>query len=120
LIRAYLQQLPDSIFDAAAVDGAGTTRLLRHVVVPLAVPSIATIATLVGILGLNDLLFASVMITGNSQTTGIVGIASLANQYNSQIPEVAAGLIIALLPIMVVFLVAQRALRRGITMGTDR
>lgn len=120
LMRAYLMQLPESIFDAAAVDGTTTLPLLGLIVVPLAAPTIGTIATLVGILGMNDLLFASVMITGNSQTTGIVGIASLANQYNSQIPEVSAGVMIALLPVLAIFLAAQQALRRGITAGVDR
>lgn len=120
LMRSYLMQLPTSVFDAASVDGAGTTSLLRLVVLPLCLPVIGTIATLIGILGLSDLLLASVMITGQSQTTAVVGIATLANMYDSQVPEVAAGVVVALIPILTVFLIAQRALRRGITSGMER
>lgn len=120
LIRSFLTQLPVSLFDAAAVDGAGTGAMLGRIVLPLTLPTIGTVATLVGILGLNDLLLSSVMITTGNNTTAIVGVASLADMYSSQIPEVSAGVIIVMVPILAVFMVAQRTLQRGITAGIDR
>jgi raffinose/stachyose/melibiose transport system permease protein len=119
LVRSFLCQLPVSLFDAAAVDGTGTASLLGRIVLPLTLPTIGTVATLVGILGLNDLLLSSVMITSGNNTTAIVGVASLADIYSSQIPEVSAGVLIVMVPILTVFIVAQRTLQRGITAGIE-
>jgi len=120
LVRSFLSQLPTSLFDAAAVDGVTTAWLLRRIVLPLTLPTIGTVATLIGILGMSDLLLSSVMITSTNNTTAVVGVATLADVYNSQIPEVSAGVIIVLVPILIVFMVAQRTLQRGITAGIER
>jgi ABC-type glycerol-3-phosphate transport system permease component len=121
LIHAYLQRgLPPEILEAARVDGAGMWQMFRRIVVPLLRPAIATLAVLTFVWSWSDLLMALVIIQDSTSRTLIPATALLTNRYNTDIPGNAAAVVIALIPMLVVFLLGQRFLQRGILAGVGR
>jgi raffinose/stachyose/melibiose transport system permease protein len=121
LIHAYLQRgLPTEVLEAARVDGASVWQTFRRIVIPLLRPAIATLAVLTFVWSWSDLLIALVIIQNSSQRTLVPATALLTNHYNTDIPANAAAVVIALIPMLIVFLLGQRFLQRGILAGVGK
>jgi multiple sugar transport system permease protein len=120
LLRQFFATIPAELSDAARVEGAGDFRILRHVIVPLAKPAIAAIALFQFLYAWND-FFDPLIYTGNSsQTTFAVALSELssATQVHYGVlwnVQMAASLLF-LLPVMVIFLLAQRVFIEGVTL----
>lgn len=117
LVAAYVSGLPREILEAAEVDGASLFGQLRSIVLPLSLPAVATIITLVFLWLWNELLFGLLILQDPDMRTLTVGLATLQGQHTTPVPLLAAGLLISMGPVLVVFLVAQRHLARGLTAG---
>lgn len=117
LMTAYLSGLPKAILEAATMDGAGQFRVFRSIVLPLSTPALSTLATLNFLWLFNELLFALLILQDDAKRTLPVGLATLQGQHTTPVPLLAAGLLISLIPVLIVFLVAQRHLARGLTVG---
>ncbi|GAA1815237.1 carbohydrate ABC transporter permease [Luedemannella flava] len=114
----YLQSLPDELFQAARVDGAGEWRIWWSVVLPLLRPALAAMAIFVVLGEWNNFLWPLIIVTGDdSMATLPVALARLNSNYpgaqNSGVIMVAA--LIASLPTVIFFLVFQKQFTRGIT-----
>jgi multiple sugar transport system permease protein len=120
LVAAYVSGLPHEILEAAEVDGASLVRQLRSVVVPMSVPALATIVTLNFLWLWNELLFGLLILQDPDMRTLTVGLATLQGQHTTPVPLLAAGLLISLGPVLLVFLFSQRNLSRGLTAGAVR
>jgi ABC-type glycerol-3-phosphate transport system permease component len=121
LIHAYLQHgMPPEVLEAASVDGASTGQVFRRIVLPLLRPAIATLSVLTFVWSWSDLLMALVIIQNAAQRTLIPATALLTNRYNTDIPGNAAAVVIALIPMLIVFLLGQRFLQRGILAGIGK
>jgi ABC-type glycerol-3-phosphate transport system permease component len=117
LVASYVSGLPHEILEAAEVDGASLSRQLRSVVVPMSVPALATIVTLNFLWLWNELLFGLLILQSPDMRTLTVGLATLQGQHTTPIPLLAAGLLLSLGPVLIVFLLSQRNLARGLTAG---
>lgn len=117
LVAAYVGGLPKEILEAAEVDGASLFGQFRSIVLPLSVPALATIVTLVFLWLWNELLFGLLILQDPDMRTLTVGLATLQGQHTTPVPLLAAGLLVSMGPVLVVFLVAQRHLARGLTAG---
>lgn len=117
LMTAYFNGLPKAILEAATMDGAGPFRVFRSIVLPLSKPALSTLATLNFLWLFNELLFALLILQDDAKRTLPVGLATLQGQHTTPVPLLASGLLISLIPVLIVFFVAQRHLARGLTVG---
>jgi sn-glycerol 3-phosphate transport system permease protein len=118
MLRQYFQTLPRELLDAAKVDGAGHLRTLWHVVLPLAQPAVITFGLISIVAKWND--FAWPLVVTNTQDMRVlpIGIYWLLDQEgNTQWGTVMAGTIFVVLPVLLIFLWAQRYIVEGMTAG---
>ncbi len=117
LMRQAFLTLPRDLRDAAAIDGVGHFGFLRHVAVPLVRPTIGAMASLAFLSTWNQYLWPNLITTNADMYTLQSGLRSLGKNRIDQPNLVMAGVIIAFLPIVIVLLVFQRQLVRGLTSG---
>lgn len=118
LIYAYFRDgIPGEILQAAEVDGATTWQLFSRVVLPLSRPALATLAALAFVWTWGDLVLSLILIQSSDKMTITVAASTLAGRFDSEPQANAAAALIALLPIFIVFMCAQRAIRSGLTAG---
>ncbi|MBK8024834.1 MAG: carbohydrate ABC transporter permease [Chloroflexi bacterium] len=117
LLRAYIMGLPREIEEAAYIDGAGSFGVFRHVIVPLSRPMIASAIVLESMRVWNEFMFALTFIESNDLKTMPVGIMSFTSALRTEFTVVMAGLVITALPMILVFLIAQRQFIRGLSAG---
>ncbi len=117
LLRSYLLGLPREIEEAGLIDGAGPVRVFWHIVIPLSRPMIASAMVLQAMTAWNEFMFALTFIESDDLRTLPIGIMSFMSTLRSEFTVVMAGLVIAALPMILVFLVAQRQFIRGLTAG---
>ena len=120
LFTTYFRGVPDELIEAGIVDGLGYFGVLWRLIVPIAVPAIATVTVLQFIQIWDDLLVGLLFIQNTSERPITVGLAVLSAGRTTSIPQLMAGSIISALPAMVVYLGFQRYLVKGLTMGIDR
>jgi len=120
LTDAYLRGLPADVVEAADIDGATPLQQLRYVIIPLSKPVLATLAVLTFVWSWSDLLISVVLVQDPAKRLLIPSTALLNDKFSSDVPRNAAGVLIALLPILLVFLAGQRALVRGIMAGVGK
>ncbi|WP_426503245.1 carbohydrate ABC transporter permease [Dactylosporangium sp. McL0621] len=119
LLRQSFLQLPADVLEAAETDGAGHWRRLWRMVVPMAAPSIATVALVNIVFEWNDYLWPLVIVSNPSMMTLPVGLTLLQNSESSAASYgiVMAGTVMVLLPVLLVFAALQRYIVTGLTQG---
>ena len=120
LLSAYFRAIPDELIEAARLDGAGDIRILFSILLPISTPAIAALSILNFVWMWNDLLLPLVIMGGSDKKTLMVGVALLSGQYDVSIPLISAGLIIALAPVIVVYMLFQRQILSGAIAGAVR
>jgi multiple sugar transport system permease protein len=116
LVRQYFKTIPDSIEQAARIDGAGTLTILWRVMIPMAKPILGTLAIISFVNTWNNLLWP-LIITHSASTKVITrGIAQMQSQFNQEYHLILAASTMALLPLVAVFLVFQRHIVRSIAL----
>lgn len=107
LMRQFIRDLPDELFEAAKVDGAGEWRVFWQIVLPLTRPILATLGIFVFLWHWNDFLWPLVMSQQNTTRTLTVGLATL-NTESAPLAQIMSGALIAVVPCLVIFAVLQR------------
>jgi multiple sugar transport system permease protein len=115
LLRQHFLALPMEIEEAAKLDGAGHLRTFARIVLPLSGPSIATLGILCFTYWWNDLLLPLVMISDTQRQTLPVGLVLLAGRFSTgSLGTIAAGIAMAIVPVLIVFILAQRYIVQSI------
>lgn len=114
LARQYLLAIPDELLEAAALDGAGQWRILTRVVLPLARPLIAVLVVLTFMYRWNEFAWPLVALRDPELYTLPVGLAFLQGQYATDYPTLMSGALVSMLPILALFVVAQRYFVSGL------
>jgi len=117
LLVGYFRQLPSEIEDAALIDGASRMQALRHVVLPLAWPGIATAAILTFLYCWNEFIFALSFTLGPERQTAPVAIALFRGRYQVPWGEILAAAVVTTLPVVAVVVAFQRRIVEGLTAG---
>ncbi|MEV6925042.1 carbohydrate ABC transporter permease [Dactylosporangium sp. NPDC051485] len=119
LLRQAFLTLPADVLEAAETDGAGHWRRLWRMVVPMAAPSIATVALVNIVFEWNDYLWPLVIVSDPHMMTLPVGLTLLQNSESAAASYgiVMAGTVMVLLPVLVVFAALQRYIVTGLTQG---
>jgi multiple sugar transport system permease protein len=117
ILTTFFKELPVEIEEAAQVDGFTRWQTLSKIVFPMAAPGIFTAAILVFIHAWNEFFFALLTMTNPSLQTLPVGIALFPGEYTMPWGEIAAASTMATLPLIVLTLVFQRRIVRGLSAG---
>jgi ABC-type glycerol-3-phosphate transport system permease component len=117
LLVGFFRQLPVDLEEAAMVDGAGRVRTLAEIVMPLALPGLATTAILTFLYSWNEFLFALSFTLGPERYTVPVAIMLFRGQYQVPWGQILAASVVATAPVAAVVLVAQRRIVAGLTAG---
>jgi sn-glycerol 3-phosphate transport system permease protein len=117
LLRQSFLTLPKDLEDAARLDGYGHWRFLTRVVVPLSRPAIGALAVFGFLAAWNQYLWPLIITTDDNKRTVQVGLRQLSQTTLSRFPVTFAGTILAALPIVLLLLIFQKQLVRGLTTG---
>lgn len=108
LIRQYARSIPDELLEAARIDGAGELRIFRSIVLPVLGPVLVTLAMFAFLGSWNDFLWPLIVITSTDQSTVQLGLASFQGAHVTKWNLLMAGNVMALAPMLIVFVGAQR------------
>lgn len=117
LIRQYALSIPDSLLDAARIDGAGEWRIYRSLVLPFLKPILVTLGVFTFMGTWNDFMWPLIVLTDDDLYTLPVALANLLGEHVQDTELMMAGAVLTLLPVMMVFLFLQRYYLEGILMG---
>lgn len=118
LLRQFFATVPRELEEAALIDGAGRFRIYWQIMLPLARPALATLAVLTFMAHWNDLIGPVIYLSGTDKMTLTVGLAALqGGDLAARIDLVMAGAIVSIIPIVILFIIAQRFFVQGIAAG---
>jgi multiple sugar transport system permease protein len=115
MMTSFYSGLPRELIEAARIDGAKLIQVWWHVMVPMGMPALVTLAIINTLNCWNDILIA--LLTMQKNRTLMVGISALKGQYSDQIPLFTAGIVIAAAPIVILYIIFQRRIVSGIAVG---
>lgn len=117
-VRAYIQSsIPDSLIEAAIIDGSGEFRTFLTIVFPLAMPAVATMSIFTFIHKWNDLITPLVLLNSADKFPMPVVISNIRGLYEMNFGAIYLGVTISVIPILIVVVTFSKALIRGLTIG---
>lgn len=117
LLRQYFLGLPLDYDEAARMDGASSWRIWWQVLMPLAGPVLATLAIFNFQAAWNDFLWPLVIIRSQEMRTIPIGLSTFQGQFDTEWHLLMAGSVIALLPVLIIYIVGQNWFVRGVTLS---
>ncbi|MFN2483321.1 MAG: carbohydrate ABC transporter permease [Candidatus Limnocylindria bacterium] len=116
LLRQFFLTIPRELADAARVDGANPWQIYRHIYLPLAVPALATLAIFTFMWSWNDFINPIIYQRDVQSFTLTAGLSLFQGQYVGKWPLLMAGALVSVIPMIILFIVAQRHFVRGIAL----
>lgn len=117
LIRQFVLAIPDSLIEAARIDGGSEFRIYRTVILPLCRPILFTLALFTFMGTWNDFMWPLIIMTDQSNYTLQVGLANLMGEHVLDLELMMAGSVITIIPVLALFLLFQKHYIRGIMVG---
>ena len=118
LLKVYLDALPEELFEAARIDGAGDFRIYTVLALPLLKPGLATVAVFSALSCWNEFLLALLYIQDDSLKTIPTGLLAFSSRYVTDYSLLFSALSIITLPMIAVYIVFNRQITEGITAGS--
>ncbi len=117
LMRQFFLTVPRELKQAAAIDGCGDLRFLWSVLMPISVPTIAALSVYVFVLTYNQYMWPLFVTSSTNMRTVQVGMGMLIDAETTNYGNVTAGAIFVLIPVVLIFILGQKYLIRGMTSG---
>ena len=117
ILEGFFAQIPQDLFDAAKIDGCSDLNIFWRLTLPVGAPAISTTVILNFISLWNDFLYAVVLITDEEKRTLPLGIQRFMGDQMQDIGMIATGLMIAIIPVVVIYMLFSERLIRGMTAG---
>ena len=118
VLCGFLESIPYEIEESATIDGASIFTVFFRIVMPMVLPAIATVTIFTFLQSWNELMFATSFIQSGIKRTITVGINALAiSQYNTEYAMIFAGLVIASLPTIILYLVSSQQVQKSLIVG---
>ncbi len=117
LLVQQMRTIPDDFLNAARIDGASTFQIYRHVALPLCAPTLATLSITTFMESWNDYLWPLLMLTDKTKMTLPIALSTLNGQYATEYNVLMAGSLISMIPIILVYIFAQRYFKKGMIAG---
>ena len=120
ILRAFFLSIPQSLEEAAIIDGASYWTLLARIVLPLSGPGLSTVAVLVFIWTWNEFLYSLLMMASESNRTVQVAIKFFTAQFDFNLPGMFAAVTLVMLVPIIAFLLLQERVVSGLTAGATK
>jgi ABC-type glycerol-3-phosphate transport system permease component len=120
ILEGFFAQIPQDLFDAARMDGYSDFEIFWRITLPIGAPAIFTTVTLNFIILWNEFLFAVVLMTDDDKRTLPLGIMHFMGSHQLDIGMAATGLMIAILPVMMIYAFFSETMIKGMTAGAFR
>ena len=117
MMTNFFQTIPHEIVDAACIDGCSNFGVFTRILMPLSAPAVITLTVVNALWAWNELLIALIFLQRDEMKTLMVGIASMRSRIYVDIPATMAGLLVATIPIVVLYVFGQRYFIRGLIGG---
>jgi multiple sugar transport system permease protein len=114
LMRQFFRTMPDELEEAAILDGCSPWQIYWRILLPHAQPAVMVLAVLTWVNVWNDFMWPLLMIQRNSIATLTLGLVRMQGEYSARWPVLMAASVLILLPLLLVYALAQRAFIRGI------
>ncbi len=116
LLRQFFMSLPSDLEDAAALDGCTPFMTYWRIMLPLAKPGLVSLGILTLRFAWNDLMWPLIVNTSQDKMTLTAGLAYMQGQYQTNYPEMMAGAMMAILPLLILFAIFQKQFIEGIAL----
>lgn len=117
-IRSYIEtSIPDSLIEAAHIDGAGEFYIFRNIIIPLSMPSIATMSIFTFIYKWNDLINPMVLLNSSKKFPMPILVSNIRGLYETNFGAIYLGVTISVIPIILVVILFSKKLISGLTVG---
>ena len=112
-----MRTIPEDLLAAARIDGAGVFQVFRKIALPLCVPSLATLSITTFMESWNDYLWPLLMLGDKNKMTLPIALSTLNGQYATEYNVLMAGSLISMVPIIVIYMIAQKQFKSGMMAG---
>ena len=117
LLTSFFRTIPDELIESAMADGASHFRVLWQIIAPLSAPALVTLIVVNSLWVWNELLIALVFLPEDRLKTLMVGVTVFQGRYSLDVPVLMAGMLLASVPMLALYLIGQRFIIRGLTAG---
>ena len=117
LLVQQMKTIPNDYLDAARIDGAGLFHIYFRVALPLCIPTLATLAVTTFMESWNDYLWPLLMLTDRNKMTLPIALSTLNGQYSTEYNVLMAGSLISMIPIIIIYIAAQKQFKAGLMAG---
>ncbi len=117
ILTSFMQEIPREIEESAEIDGCGKIQMFFSMILPLAKPGLATLAIYNGVNMWNEFSFAYTLTQSSPNRTLPLAIWEFQGQYSMNTPMIMAVLTLTLLPMIIMFIIFQDKLVKGMTAG---
>ena len=116
VFRTFFKGLPETLFEAAYLDGCNKWQTFVKVMLPLTGPSMAALAIFTAVFAYADLMWPLICNTDLNMMTLSAGLSTLNGQYTTNFPVLMAGSLLAMIPMVILYLIFQKQFIQGIAM----
>jgi multiple sugar transport system permease protein len=116
MMRQFMLSIPDSLIEAARIDGAGEFRTYFHITLPLAKPALVTLGIFTFMASWNNFMWPLIILDTESKYTLPIGLLRFAQQYDTQWHYQMAVSLLSIVPVMILFILFQRAFVQGMAL----
>ncbi|MDP3449702.1 MAG: carbohydrate ABC transporter permease, partial [Anaerolineaceae bacterium] len=116
--RQFLQSIPKEIVDAGRIDGCSEYGIFLRLIMPIMKPAFAAMGIYIGMMSWNNFIWPLLVLTDTKMFTLPIGLTSLMGPYGNNYMLLISGAVMTILPIMVLFFIAQRFFIEGMSTGS--
>jgi len=117
VFTGFFKTIPRELEESACLDGMNLYQIFWYIMLPLIMPAMATVAIFTYLACWNELMFAMAFMTGDNNYTITIGVANMAGRYATHFGRVGAGLAVATLPTLVIYVVLSKQIQKSFTTG---
>jgi raffinose/stachyose/melibiose transport system permease protein len=118
VLHSFFRRVPNEIFEAARIDGAGNWRIFFRIMLPLSAPALITVGILDAVATWNEFLMALILINTQDTKTLPLGLLNFQGEFATNFTGLAAGILIAVVPMLIAYAFLQRWIVSGLTAGS--
>ena len=120
VLTSSLRDVPSSLYEAMALDGASNRQVFWHLVLPMSRPGVVTVMIFVGLNAWNNFIFPLVLTQSEDTRVLPLGLWAFQTQYGTDVPGLMAAVVLSTLPIFALYLFGRRQLLSGLAAGAGK
>lgn len=117
LLSGFMKDVPAALVESARMDGASELRVLYRIIIPIIKPALVSIVILIFMWTWNDFMLSNIMLREDKLRTLPLGLGFFKGKYSRDIPLTSAASVIMMAPVLLVYLLFQKHMIKGLTLG---